>query len=1090
MKRDFILDPHNEGDGISRATDWRECTKIRTEEVRRAMGGMMINRMQKKGAYNKLYGIALMLVLFISAAVLIPCVSEAGPYAITSCGDCHDNPPADGTARNNPEGAVVGSHNKHATTYSLACTVCHVNNTTYNHRNGNIEMVSPLNNHSGSYSKGTSFAQSNNPTLGTCSTTYCHSTGTGGTSQSGDARPVAANTTPTWGNNGTISCNSCHGVEAGNDGTGRPHYASGSPKANSHEASTKHASLTCDKCHYQTTTTGNTITTYANHANRVYNVNGSGTAPYTLTYTYNATGGTCTNTYCHSNAQTVPPGGALTYQSPAWGNSASGACGTCHGTDSDPNKMATATHTKHVSTTGYNLACTTCHSGAGSGTVMHADYSVDVAIDAGIGGGSYSGSPAPGDPYGSCTSTYCHSQGQSNSTPFTPAGNLTAAWNTTFTDSCKGCHNAAVSVTPADSTDIMATNKHSAHVNNISAVGKTVGCAECHNATASNDTTISGYANHVNRLVNVKFDNVVNLNTDNPTYNGSSTTGAAGATKTPGSAVGSCANVYCHSSGNLGTGSNLTFRSVAWNGTAIGCDGCHGNQAGKAHPIYTNGGAGNVNANSHVAHVENAGKTCDICHYETTTDTAIPPATVRTDLSPSRHINRTENVTFNTSKAGASATWTAGTKTCSNLACHGNVQWGGTLGCVDCHAVAMTSPVAQSIDSTVTQRRAIVPEFQLASNHVRNKSGGVTNADCGVCHMEGNAADGSKNPTYHANGYVELRDPDTGTLIQQAQWSGTGAGSFASTATDARFVRFSRNLSTHLQNDTNYLNLAGVQINHCLKCHDNGGAASTSARVTGGTATNPFNATAGGIPGGRVVDVYSQFATTNRAYHPILGKQNNSYAANTRMNAPWNISKTNGNSTSWGYIMTCWDCHAPNGATGTLTSTVTAHGSAISATGTTNNAVELRGYIWRTGAVGSANNTTLCIICHAGYDTQTASNHGTGSAFTSNTNNGMTLYLRYACYYCHSAGPTKPARPIPAADAHGYNTRSNGTNFSAANYGYAFIRSEGFYGKGYYHSVLKVGATNYTPQCTGFSGTNGSTNCAKSMGNYTPGGVY
>lgn len=710
-------------------------TKILAEEVRRPMGGMMTNRIHTKGAYN-LYGIALILVLSVLIAavgLLHPSITEAQSYTITSCGDCHNNPPVDGTARNNPEGAVVGSHNKHATTYSYACTVCHVNNTTYNHRNGNIEMISPLNNHSGTYSKGISFSQSNNPTLGNCSNTYCHSTGTGGTSQTGDARPVAANTSPTWGNNGTIACNSCHGSEAGNDGTGRPHYTSGTPKANSHETSSKHASLTCDKCHNQTTTTGNTITTYANHANRVYNVNGTGTDPYTLTYTYDANGGTCSTAYCHSNVQTVPPGGALTYQTPAWGNAASGACGTCHGSDTDPTKMATATHTKHVSTTGYNFVCSTCHSGAGSGTTKHADYSVDVAINATIGGGTYSGTPQPGDAYGSCSSIYCHSQGQSNTAPFPPTGNLAATWNTTFTESCRACHNAAVSVTPADSTDIMATNKHGSHINNASAIGKTVGCAECHKATASSDTAISGFANHVNKLVNVKFDNVINLDTDSPTYNGASTTGAAGATKNPGTAVGSCANVYCHSSGNLGAGSNLTFRTIAWNGAAIGCDGCHGDQAGKAHPVYANGGAGNVNANSHPAHVE-GGKTCDICHVETTQDTAVYPAlptTVRTDLTPSRHINRTENVTFNTTKAGASAAWTAGTKTCSNLACHGSAQWGGPpMDCISCHSAALGD------------RRQVTGaggDFVRQSRHVSNGTTTqiVTKYDCIVCHMEG-----------------------------------------------------------------------------------------------------------------------------------------------------------------------------------------------------------------------------------------------------------------------------------------------------------------------------------------------------------------
>jgi len=128
-----------------------------------------------------------------------------------------------------------------------------------------------------------------------CQNTYCHSKGTGGTLNPGETRGIFANTATTWG--GSTTCGSCHGNEPGNDGTGLPWYANGSPKANSHTA---HSSYTCEICHYPTTTTGNTITDYTKHVNKLYDV---GNQAGTLTYVYNVAGGTCSGSFgCHMTA--------------------------------------------------------------------------------------------------------------------------------------------------------------------------------------------------------------------------------------------------------------------------------------------------------------------------------------------------------------------------------------------------------------------------------------------------------------------------------------------------------------------------------------------------------------------------------------------------------------------------------------------------------------------------------------------------------------------------------------------------------------------------------------------------------------------
>ncbi|MDH3976639.1 MAG: hypothetical protein OEV42_20440, partial [Deltaproteobacteria bacterium] len=127
------------------------------------------------------------------------------PYKVTLCSDCHDYPPKDGSARNVPEGAVLGSHSTHVKKVGVLCVECHGNTTTGEtnlaHRNTFIQFTSALKN-GGSYSKGASFAQSNNPVPGTC-TAYCH----GANMATGATGAVAA---PTWGNSATVYCGSCH----------------------------------------------------------------------------------------------------------------------------------------------------------------------------------------------------------------------------------------------------------------------------------------------------------------------------------------------------------------------------------------------------------------------------------------------------------------------------------------------------------------------------------------------------------------------------------------------------------------------------------------------------------------------------------------------------------------------------------------------------------------------------------------------------------------------------------------------------------------------------------------------------------------
>jgi hypothetical protein len=567
---------------------------------------------------------------------------------------------------------------------------------------------------------------------------------------------------------------------------------------------------------------------------------------------------------------------------------------------------------------------------------------------------------------------------------------------------------------------------------------------------------------------------------------------------------GTCSSTTCHGS-----------TSPTW-GIVATCQSCHGyppvttaadtdnKHVAGATPVNHIGAGASVNTKATFVSAHGG---CQICHG-TQSSTGLGTDTVQ---APHANYNvTTEHFTGNININGPTGTGTGynSTNRGCDAACHANdathqmtasaktLTFGnyGTGGdCISCHTVSQPSPVAAALDATVTSRVAIAGDFTLTSSHTRSRaSKTATKEDCCVCHMEGDVATGSPNGTYHKNGYVELRDPDLGTTIKAVTHSGTtaAAGAYTSTANDAKFVRFKRNLGIMLENETavvytgvtNFQVIGGIMVNHCLKCHDANGATSTTAQIpaaSGGTAFKPFGATvaANGTNQG-VLDVAGQFASTNRAFHPVLVKQNNGFTntGGTRMVAPWNasVAKT-ATTTVYGPLISCWDCHAPNGSTAAITLTTTmAHGKNKTVT---TDAVELRGSVYLSSTTTAGN---LCLNCHVVSGGTTL--HGAGSAMQASSSNGSMTYFQNRCYFCHSGVETNAhaARPIGAGDAHGYNTTSTGAAITTGGKGYAFIRRTGLG-----QIVKSVGATSYTATCGSGTGI-----CNQGMGTYTPGGVF
>jgi predicted CxxxxCH...CXXCH cytochrome family protein len=265
-------------------------------------------------------------------------------------------------------------------------------------------MINDIHGQTGSsYSKGTSFAQVDNPTLGTCDATYCH-----GTTSFTWAVPAKA---------GSDACTICHGNETaggdqtasaykrapGADGTGvdtagdnLPSDAEvGAHQAHLTAADSISSAIACNQCHDDHEDNG---VTDAGHIDDALpadmtwgtiatgSLEGPGTTP-------NWTGTQCSTTYCHNGLYFKNEWGSGTGPSPNWTdtsyiNSFPADCGKCHGSPPGGGHPA-ALQTEctnchdHVNAAGDGFddetlhvngtvegggTCTDCHDTGGAGT--------------------------------------------------------------------------------------------------------------------------------------------------------------------------------------------------------------------------------------------------------------------------------------------------------------------------------------------------------------------------------------------------------------------------------------------------------------------------------------------------------------------------------------------------------------------------------------------------------------------------------------------------------------------------------------------------------------------------------------------------
>ncbi|MBI5075449.1 MAG: CxxxxCH/CxxCH domain-containing protein [Nitrospirae bacterium] len=556
-----------------------------------------------------------------NGANCVTCHKHEEGFQAAGCNTCHGFPPINATA-GGPDGLVsspaatgsitAGAHNRHFNGLGIDCADCHYNSrgSGPTHNDGTIQAVTiGFSLFSGAIQGGSYDGQSgvdynytgtstvSNTGTMQCGNLYCHSTGqgsNGGALTSGDYK------TPTW--TGSVVCGDCHKAVM-DSGSHTAHI--GAP-----------LSKTCSECHK------NAGEGTASHANAVIEVafNAdpfSNSASYSQTPNTPGNGyGTCATVYCHSIGQRSGGApmlaGTSDYKTPSWGGAAT-TCGSCHASP-----MTSGSHTQHLSVAGYN--CATCHTNAGSGTIKHADGSIDTEFNAAQAGGagSYSQAGAPGNGYGTCSTVFCH-------------GTISPQWGTDLTgiDTCTKCHGTPTigvapdyaKAPPADTAgNTLATGSvvgaHQTHLRALSNIANPVACNECHKVPAT--VTEAG---HIDSALpaELTFGSLAKTGSISPVYS-----------------AGQCSTTYCHGGAMPKGTSDGANRTPSWNDTSYltgdplhDCAQCHGyppaaiaahNGAGPTsciicHDHVNSAGTGFVDVTKHINGTMDGGAdNCSDCH--------------------------------------------------------------------------------------------------------------------------------------------------------------------------------------------------------------------------------------------------------------------------------------------------------------------------------------------------------------------------------------------------------------------------------------------------------------------------------------------
>ncbi len=431
------------------------------------------------------------------------------------CGFCHDVPPKTGAhTAHVANGALVPVYGGLATSadlfstpqgaYTFGCGQCHPTNLD-KHMDGTLQVelfdkdapaqsIKALNASNAAFD-GTS-----------CSNVYCH-------------EPVMAglNTTPDWqgGTLGPNPCTECHTTLAG----GHTRHAD----AEGVTGYTFNRGFACTTCHADVVNASNTIVDTRLHVSGAIDWRFNSTDPRlngTETYSLksgsfapsngaNNAYGSCNNVYCHSAVQDELGAGEAApvtqFTEVTWGDEQ--FCAGCHvpsgnGGLAHGRLLNTGSHQVHIQNL-YDkgpIACTICHNWKQVGGIQqgcknfmchasdsdreqffHANGEVNVMLAPELSTTSttYTGSKTPGDNFGSCVDSYCHSPGDWRRTGNISA-NTSAVWGTKGPLACNSCHGNTIytgmlAAMPAYPNGSPKENTHITH-----AVEESIPCKRCH----------------------------------------------------------------------------------------------------------------------------------------------------------------------------------------------------------------------------------------------------------------------------------------------------------------------------------------------------------------------------------------------------------------------------------------------------------------------------------------------------------------------------------------------------------------------------------------------------------------------------------
>jgi len=859
-------------------------------------------------------------------------------YGTCSAASCHNDgvstlveTPVWGTAGDcatcHASDMTTASHGKHLATtlYNVAtCGDCHtgaVKDTTApaGHLDGDLDVS---NGYPANVAKGGAPYDS-------CSTAYCHSPGqnsTGGALAGGDYASV------TWG--GAVNCGDCHATAAIASGSHAQHLAATGVNG-------------CADCHDTVNNAGDTYNS-TNHVDQVINV--------TAGVTYNAAGapgngyGNCTSASCHDDG-TGSPG-----PTPDWGTP--GNCATCHLSD-----MVSGSHEIHLATTAYNTAtCGDCHDGAVKDTTApaeHLDGNVDVYdVTADVGGGisdlGYPSANPKGNGYQSCTTTYCHSSGQSttdgnsavptynavtwgssvscgecHATASLASGSHAKHLASASVNGCSDCHTGANaagtvynSVIHVDSNiDVAAGVTYNAAGAPGNGYG-TCSAASCHNDGVSTlvETPVWGVAGdcatcHASDMTTGSHEKHLATTLYNAASCGDCHSGAVKDTTAPvghldgdldvlngypanvakgGAPYDSCSTAYCHSPGQNSTGGALAggdYASVTW-GAAVSCGDCHAVAEGSG-----------LTSGSHAAHLGTAGVNgCADCHTGAANDAS--------SYNNATHVDQNINVAAGVSYNAAGAPGN-GYGTCSAASCHddgtGSVAetpvWGTASACNECHAAA--------------------PTTGAHSTHFAAVGTLIASLDCANCHND--AVQGTTEPTGdHRDGNLDVYNSAGGDLGYTANVAST-APAYNTETCNTSYCHGDNMPKGTTSGTTNAPTWGANNADGCTFCHDmaplaigaHSGKALTDCITCHGPGAGSINASGTGFTNGGathingVVEVNADSCTTCHAAD-IDGAKTGVHASHTDV-ATFLSGKTvsGGDYGTNGWYTTTWVNGAP-----------------------------------------------------------------------------------------------------------------------------------------------------------------------------------